>query len=144
MPSKVVTALVTAQEVVAERADAVVIPTSMLIDNKGGSADRTIWIQDIFTPSPYYGTETPSPAGPINRHRITVVQGDIVSLSEEDKNELKYGAGLQNKLLIDATVDWTTHPIQEEWDNRRIPLTCTESLSDVVELVNNRWKEYGL
>ena len=67
-----------------------------------------------------------------------------VSLSEEDKNELKYGAGLQNKLLIDATIDWTTHPIREEWDNRRIPLTCTESLPDVVELVNNRWKEYGL
>lgn len=101
MPSEVVAALITAQEVVAERADAVVIPTSMLIDNKGGSADRTIWIQDILTPAAYYGEEDPDEADPINRYRITVIQGDIVSLSEEDLKGVKcLGA-----LYIDADAD---------------------------------------
>ena len=101
MPSQVVEALEEAQEVVAERADAVVIPTSMLIDNLGGLADRTIWIQDVFTPSAYYGNEDPDPVDPINRYRIAVIQGDIVSLSEEDLKGVKcLGA-----LYIDADAD---------------------------------------
>jgi len=106
MPSQVVTAHTTAQEVVAERADAVVIPTSMLIDNKDGAGDRTIWIQDVLTPSAYYGEEDPDEADPINRYRITVIQGDIVSLNEEDLKGVKcLGA-----LYIDASaIDTDCH-----------------------------------
>ena len=100
MPSQVVEALEEAQEVVAEREDAVVIPTSMVIDNKDGSADRTIWIQDVLTPSAYYGEESPSETT-VDRYRITVIQGDIVSLSEEDLKGVKcLGA-----LYIDADAD---------------------------------------
>ena len=106
MPSKIVTAHTTAQEVVAERADAVVVPTSMLIDNKDGGGDRTIWIQDVLTPSAYYNNESPDPVAAINRHRITVIQGDIVSLSEEDLKGVKcLGA-----LYIDASaIDTDCH-----------------------------------
>lgn len=101
MPSEVVEAEVTAQEVVAERADAVVIPTSMVIDNKDGDADRTIWIQDVFTPAAYYGEEDPSEVDPINRYRISVIQGDIVSLNEEDLKGVK----CLGSLYIDADAD---------------------------------------
>lgn len=32
----------------------------------------------------------------------------------EFRDELKYGATPQNKLLVDATIDWTKHPVREE------------------------------
>jgi len=111
MPSQVVTAHTTAQEVVAERADAVVIPTSMLIDNKDGGDDRTIWIQDRFTPAAYYGNEDPDEVGddpdsPLNRYRISVIQGDIVSLNEEDLKGVK----CLGSLYIDASaIDGDCH-----------------------------------
>ena len=67
-----------------------------------------------------------------------------VNLSSEDRNELLYGAGRQNKLLIDATIDWEKHPVREEWGNRRLPPTCTEQLPEIEELVASRWQEYGI
>ena len=67
-----------------------------------------------------------------------------VNLSSADRDELLYGAGRQNKLLIDATIDWTKHPIREEWGNRRLPPTCTEQLPEVEKLVDSRWPEYGI
>ena len=67
-----------------------------------------------------------------------------VNLSPEDRDELLYGAGRQNKLLIDATIDWTKHPIREDWGNRRLPPTCTEQLPEVEKLVDSRWREYGI
>ncbi len=65
------------------------------------------------------------------------------SLSLEEKDALKYGAGLQDKLLIDATTDWVTHPIREEWGGRRYPPSCIELTPEVEALVQKRWKEYG-
>ena len=66
------------------------------------------------------------------------------ALSSEAEDQLKYGAALQNKLLIDATIDWTTHPVHEEWGGQRLPPTCTEPFPGLVELVRKRWKEYDL
>lgn len=66
------------------------------------------------------------------------------AFSVEARDELRYGAGLQNKLLIDATVDWTTHPVNPEWAGRRLPPTCTEPVTEIVEMVRRRWQEYGL
>lgn len=57
--------------------------------------------------------------------------------------DLRYGAGLGSKLLIDATIDWTTHPIKEEWGGRRLPPTSTHHFTEAVELVQKRWQEYG-
>ncbi len=65
------------------------------------------------------------------------------SQSADDSDELKYGAGKMNRLLIDATIDWKTHPKRKEWGNKRFPPNCTAALPDVQELVKRRWKEYG-
>lgn len=67
-----------------------------------------------------------------------------VSISLENRDELTYGASLQSKFLIDATINWRRHPIRKEWGNRRIPPTCTEPLPEVAKLVEKRWQEYGL
>lgn len=66
------------------------------------------------------------------------------SQSAEDRDELKYGAGKINRLLIDATVDWEKHPIRKEWGNKRFPPKCNEALPHIQDLVKERWKEYGL
>jgi UbiD family decarboxylase len=60
------------------------------------------------------------------------------------RDELKYGAGVTSKLLIDATTDWELHPIREEWGNQRFPPNCHFSRPETVELVEKRWQEYGL
>ena len=65
------------------------------------------------------------------------------ALSEEAQDEVKWGLGLQHKLLIDATIDWTTHPVRPEWGNRRKPPLCTERPQEVVDKVQERWNEYG-
>ncbi len=99
MPSLVVSAHTTAVSVAADRVDAVVIPTSMLIDNDGGGADRVIRIQDVFTPSVSENVSAPTEKE-IDRFRITVVQGDIISLSEEDLKGVKCLGAL--KVIGDA------------------------------------------
>jgi len=65
------------------------------------------------------------------------------ALSPEAQDEMRYGAGLQNKLLIDATVDWTTHPVKADWGGRRLPPSCTEPLPELVELVQKRWQGFS-
>jgi UbiD family decarboxylase len=62
----------------------------------------------------------------------------------ELRDELAYGAGVQKKLLIDATTDWEIHPFRPEWGNCRFPPTCFEPSPGIEELVEKRWKEYGL
>lgn len=71
--------------------------------------------------------------------------GDPLNPSQaaEDKDELKYGSGNINRLLIDATIDWNTHPRREEWGNRRFPPRCGEAPPEIQELVKRRWSEYG-
>lgn len=66
-----------------------------------------------------------------------------VSMAAEGRDETRWGAGLQNHVLIDATIDWDTHPIRKKWGNRRMPPTCTESDPEMVKLVEERWEEYG-
>ena len=72
--------------------------------------------------------------------------GDPLNPSQlaEDKDELKYGAGKINRLLIDATIDWDTHPKRKEWGNERFPPRCTRVPPEIQELVKRRWSEYGL
>jgi len=64
-------------------------------------------------------------------------------LSYEEKDEFRWGAGLETKLLIDATINWRTHPVRPEWGNRRYPPSCAEPSLGIIELVQRRWKEYG-
>ncbi|RLC59897.1 MAG: hypothetical protein DRI01_10860, partial [Chloroflexi bacterium] len=65
------------------------------------------------------------------------------SLSPEAQDEMEYGGGLQNKLLVDATVDWTTHPRIDEWGGNRLSPNCNEPSPEIAELVQRRWEEYG-
>jgi len=98
--TKVIQASATALEVGADRADAVVIPTSMTIDNDQGSADRIIKIQDVFTPSVSNLVASPTVDTTVDRFRITVVQGDIISLSKADLKGVKCLGAL--KVIADA------------------------------------------
>jgi len=66
------------------------------------------------------------------------------SIPFELRDELKYGAGVQKKLLIDATVDWEIHPFRPEWGNSRFPPSCVEPSPGIAELVEKRWQEYGI
>lgn len=67
-----------------------------------------------------------------------------VSLPYDNRDELKYGAAIANKLLIDATTDWEIHPPRAEWGNKRFPPDCHNSRPETEKLVEKRWKEYGL
>ncbi len=67
-----------------------------------------------------------------------------VSVPFDFRDELAYGTSVQNKLLIDATIDWETHPVRAEWGNKRFPPTCYYSKPETEALVEKRWKEYGL
>ena len=87
MPSRVVTALITNVVIAAERENAIVLAKSMTIDNQGGTSNRIISIQDVFTPSTSYGgTVTPQD---IERFKTTVLAGDIITLNEEDLKGVK-------------------------------------------------------
>ena len=66
------------------------------------------------------------------------------SIPFEKRNELKWGAGIQYKLLIDATIDWEVYPEREEWGNRRQPPLCNNQKPAIEELVGRRWKEYNI
>ena len=67
-----------------------------------------------------------------------------VSLPYDYRDEIKYGAAIANKLLIDATTDWEVHLPRPEWGNQRFPPDCHDSRPETVELVEKRWPEYGL
>ena len=66
------------------------------------------------------------------------------SIPYEMRDELKYGAAVQEKLLIDATTDWEIHPVRPEWGNSRFPPKAIEASEGIEELVNRRWKEYNI
>jgi len=65
-------------------------------------------------------------------------------LSPEAQDELEYGQALQDKLLIDATLDWTAHPRRDDWGGKRVSPDCNEPSPGIRRLVQERWQEYGL
>jgi hypothetical protein len=74
-------------------------PTSIIINNDGGSADRTIRVQDIFTPDVTNGEDTPIETT-VDRGRWDVIQGDMVVLNEEELQGMKCLGAL--KVIADA------------------------------------------
>ncbi|KKN35594.1 hypothetical protein LCGC14_0782040 [marine sediment metagenome] len=83
MPSKIVTAHTTTVSVAARRKNARHIITSLTINNHGGSADRTIRIQDIFTPDASNGVASPSEQT-VDRLRVNIAMGDMITWNEGD------------------------------------------------------------
>ena len=99
MPSLIKTAHTTAVEVAAERLDAKYKLKSLVIDNDGGGADRTIRLQDVFTPAASNGTSSPVETT-VDRLRLDVLQGDVLSMSEEDLKAVEFLGAL--KVIGDA------------------------------------------
>mgnify|MGYP001562621091 FL=1 len=83
MPSKIVSSHPTAVTVASRRRNARHLITSLIIDNDNGGADRTIRIQDVFTPGESNLVSSPTEQT-VDRLRVDVLQGDVMSLSEED------------------------------------------------------------
>lgn len=65
-----------------------------------------------------------------------------LSLESQDVDE--YGSGLMDRLLIDATVNWTSHPRREVWGGRRLPLPSDDHFPEVAAAVEARWAQYGI
>lgn len=83
MPSLVVAANTTAQQVAAERYDSRFDVESMTIDNDGGAADQEIQVVDSFTPAATNGDSSPS-AQTITRWRTTVPAGFTETYNKDD------------------------------------------------------------
>ncbi|MFC1979591.1 UbiD family decarboxylase [Chloroflexota bacterium] len=60
-----------------------------------------------------------------------------------NRDVLKYGQGTWARVLIDATVNWKLEP-EEQYGGKREPPLCTQYPAEINELVDRRWKEYGL
>ncbi|KKL12966.1 hypothetical protein LCGC14_2530490 [marine sediment metagenome] len=90
MPSKVVAAVLEADAAViaAERENSAVLAKSMTIDNKAGGGDRVIQIQDVFTAAVTDGNDSPTEQE-VDRYKITAIQGDIITLNEQDLKGVK-------------------------------------------------------
>ncbi|MFC1870064.1 UbiD family decarboxylase [Chloroflexota bacterium] len=65
------------------------------------------------------------------------------SIVLEERDELLYGGGIQNRMLIDATIDWCKFPVRKEYGNQRFPPKCGEATPEIIKLVDERWREYG-
>lgn len=105
MPSKIVTAHTTAQSVAAAVRNGIHIPTSITIDNNGGSADRTLRVRDTFTPDVTNGVASPSEQT-VDRLRMFVLLGDTITLGEEDLKGVKCLGSLS--IIADA-IDANCH-----------------------------------
>ncbi len=76
---------------------------------------------------------------------LPAMPGSIVDPSvHPDKRAMpeKYGGSLSNRVIIDATKNWS-YGRREEWDNDFYPPVVALS-EEEKELVANRWQEYGL
>ena len=87
-------------------------------------------------------------------HRVNAGEGGIVifpglfgspidpSTPLEDRNVAQLGTGLWNRVLIDATRNWTFDR-RAEWGGERFPPTVRPAPEDEAR-VRARWDEYGL
>lgn len=99
MPSLIVTSHTAAVQVAAERLDKKYTLTALTIDNDGGGADRTIRLQDVFTPAVSDGTAAPTEQT-VDRLRLDVLLGDVMVLNEKDLKGIEFLGAL--KVIGDA------------------------------------------
>lgn len=64
------------------------------------------------------------------------------SMPHEYRDWIKYGAGVWNRMLVDATVSWDLEP-REEYGGKRFPPVSFDIDPEYKEIVSRRWKEYG-
>jgi 4-hydroxy-3-polyprenylbenzoate decarboxylase len=88
-------------------------------------------------------------------YRVNAAEDDIVffpgsfgavldpSTRVKDRDEIRFGTGKWARILIDATKNWDYEKIPE-WGNQVYPPSSVELSKEQEELVNRRWKEYGI
>jgi len=88
-------------------------------------------------------------------YRVNAAEDDIVffpgsfgavldpSTRVKDRDEIRFGTGKWTRILIDATRNWNYEKVPE-WGNQVYPPSSVELSKEQEELVNRRWKEYGI
>ncbi|MBA7613105.1 hypothetical protein ES703_20348 [subsurface metagenome] len=87
MPSRAITALITAVVIAAEIENAVVKAKSMTIDNQDGITDRLVTMQDNFWTDAATGAAAAAQLE--ERFKVLVGAGDLITFGEEDLKEVK-------------------------------------------------------
>jgi len=94
----------------AEKLNAKIIPTQIIVDNEAGGAQRVITIQDVFTPSASNGVPVPV-LTTVNRLIITVDNAGWATIAAEALKKLEILGQLQ--VIIDVadagtivTISW--------------------------------------
>jgi len=101
---------VTPRVFAAEKLNAKIVPTQIIVDNEAGAAQRVITIQDVFTPAASNGVPVPV-LTTINRLIITVDNGGWATIAAEALKELEILGQLQVTINVaDAgtivTISW--------------------------------------
>lgn len=100
MPSLAQTLAAVTTTFAAEKHNAKIIPTQIIIDNEAGLAPRVITIQDFFAHDASNGVPVPPAAAAVNRLIITVDNGGWATIAAEALKELEILGRLQ--VAIDA------------------------------------------
>jgi len=110
MPSLAQTMAVTPRIFAAEKQNAKIIPTQIIVDNEAGLAQRVITIQDVFTPAVSNGVPVPV-LTTVNRLIITVDNAGWATIAAEALKKLEILGQLQ--VIIDVadlgtiiTISW--------------------------------------
>lgn len=65
------------------------------------------------------------------------------TIHPDDKDILRYGGCIENRLIIDATKTWS-YGRRAEWGNDFYPPVAFRLSEEEKELIDKRWQEYGL
>lgn len=65
------------------------------------------------------------------------------SVPLKDRDVMRYGQGKSTRVLVDATVNWELD-FEDQYGGKRFPPLCTIPEPEDEELVESRWKEYGI
>ncbi|MBU2608609.1 MAG: UbiD family decarboxylase [Chloroflexi bacterium] len=88
-------------------------------------------------------------------YRVNAAEDDIVffpgtfgsvldpSTRIKDRDEMRFGTGKWTRILIDATRNWDYEKVPE-WGGQVYPPSATALSEEQEELVNRRWREYGI
>ena len=105
MPSRQDTAKITPVALtglsIAERKNAVVRPTSLLVDNQGGTQDVSLIIRDDFTSDVATGQTAETKT--ITRWKSKIAQGDLITWHEDDLKGVKCLGALKVISDVDET-----------------------------------------
>jgi UbiD family decarboxylase len=82
------------------------------------------------------------------RGDVQIARGCIGSMLDpssplEERDTVKYGQGAWSPVLLDATIDWNLKK-EAQYGNQRFPPWASDISPEISQLVDRKWKEYGL